>query len=304
MAVMADRYSYISYIGLLFTGIFFVQELIKRLPALKLFILVLITCFTLALAYLCNKRTEVWRNSESLFTDAIRQYGDEASLFYKGLGDYYMDNNMPDKALANYAHWTRLNNDPEVFNDMGNIYKAKKDYPDAARYYLKLLYSGGNIATTFIKVSDVYATAGEYDSAVNYYRKALEINPQLEKLYSEMGTTLTNAGQYQNAINHYNVLVIAHPENPYYYFYRGVAKFSDKQIRESINDFTMPLKLNAGIDVQASAAYNLSIAYDKLGDAPAAFRYAEMAKKAGQKIDSAFFNSLERKRDSSLSVSR
>ncbi len=294
MAIMADRYSYVSYIGLLFTSTFFLQEIIKRIPVLKIFTITVIASFTIMLACLCYIRTEVWHNAEGVFKDALEQYGDEASLFYKALGDYYKNNNEPENAIINYAKYAKLNNDAEVFNDLGNLCKAIKDYPDAAKFYGKLLYAGASPATTFIKVSDAWATMGQNDSAVIYYRKAVALYPGVQKLYEDICTACLNSKQYANAINHYNVLVVVNPENPYYYFYRGVAKFNSGELKESVNDFRMPITLSSN-DVIASSAYNLSVVYDKLGDDITALKFAKIAREEGQRMDTAFFNSLERK---------
>lgn len=294
MALMADRYSYLSYLGLLFIAAFFIQEIITHFPVIKYFVFVLVSFCTLFLACLCYERTAVWQNSETLFKDAVEQYGDEASLFYKGLGEYYMAQGRNSESLDYFARYVRLNNDPEVFNDMGNLFKAQKDYSDAIKFYLKLLHSGGSIPTAYIKVSDVFAQESIYDSALSYYNKAIKLNANMEKLYANICTASVNAKQFQNAINHYTVLIMAYPENPYYYFYRGVAKFSEDSIKEAVNDFLMPLKLNSPKDVQASAAYNLAVAYDKLAAHANAFNYALIAKKYGQTMDTAFFNRLER----------
>ncbi len=296
MAIMADRYSYVSYIGLLFASTFFLWELIIRIPILKVTLLIVVVGFTITLSYLCVKRTEVWLTGESLFKDAVEQYGDEASLFYKALGDYYYNNKESEKALGWYAQYARLNNDAEVLNDIGNISKSLKDYPNAAKYYGRLIYAGTNPATTFIKVSDAWATGGQIDSAIVYYKKSLSINPEMEKLYANIGSACINAGHFPNAIIHYSVLIVAHPQNPYYYFYRGVAKFNLSELKESIDDFTMPIKL-APNNAVPSAAFNLSVVYDKLGEGREAFKYVMIAKNAGQKVDTAFFNSIERKKD-------
>jgi protein O-mannosyl-transferase len=294
MAIMADRYSYVSYIGLLFVSTFFLQEILNRFPVFKIFTVTIVIAYTVLLSYLCFKRTEVWLTPESLFKDAVEQYGDQASLFYKALGEYYSDNKKPEQALDYYARYARLNNDAEVLNEMGNLYKSLKDYPDAAKYYGRLLYAGASASTTFIKISDAWTTMGQNDSAVAYYRKAVIVNPDMEKLYANIGTACINAQQFQNAINHYNVLITLNPENPYYYFYRGVAKFNLGELNEAMNDFLIPVKL-APNDAVPGAAYNLSVIYDKLGNGQEAYKYAEMARNAGQKIDTAFFNSLERK---------
>jgi len=237
----------------------------------------------------------VWLTGESLFKDAVEQYGDEASLFYKALGDYYDNNKEAELAIPWYAKYARLNNDSEVFNDLGNLYKSLKDYPNAAKYYGKLLHSGANPSTTLVKISDAWATMGETDSAVVYYTGAISLNPEMEKLYANIGSACINARQFQNAINHYNVLVAVYPNNPYYYFYRGVAKFNLSELKESVDDFQMPVKL-APNDAVPGAAYNLAVVYDKLGNGVEAFKYLEIAKNAGQKIDTAFFHSLEKKK--------
>jgi protein O-mannosyl-transferase len=300
MAIMADRYSYLSYVGLFFALTFFIHEIINRIPILKTVTLTMVILFTIGLAFLCYKRTEVWHNGESLFKDALEQYGDEASLFYKALGEYYQNENEPENAIVYYGKYTRLNNDAEVFNDMGNLYKSLKDYPDAAKYYSKLIIAGAPVSTTYIKISDAWATMGQNDSAVIYFRKSAALNPDVLKLYEDIGTACLNTGKYNNAINHYNVLVTVNPQNPFYYFYRGVAKFNSGDLKESLDDFQMPLKLSPN-EVVPEAAYNLSVVYDKLGDDVKAYNYALIARKAGQKIDSTFFNSLELKKSKSAS---
>ncbi len=301
MAIMADRYSYISYIGLIFISVFFIHEFINRLPDFKILAITLTSAFSILLAVLCYNRTAVWANGETLFKDAVEQYGDEASLFYKALGNYYQNNKEPELAIEWYAKYARLNNDAEVLNDMDNLYKSLKDYPSAAKCYGRLLYAGSNPSTTFLKISDAWATMGQTDSAIVYLRKALTLNPQNEKLYADIGTACINVQQNQNAINHYNVLLSLAPENPYYYFYRGVAKFNKGELKESLNDFIMPLKLTHN-DAIPGAAFNMAVVFDKLGDGYDAFRYLEIAKNAGQKIDSAFYNSLAKKKDINLGI--
>ncbi len=296
MAIMADRYSYVSYIGIFFMVTFFLYEIIQHYPALKVHVIAVIAAYSLTITVLCAKRTNVWLTAESLFKDAVMQYHDEASIFYKGLGDYYQDHKQPDSALHYYAKYARLNNDAEVFNDMGNLYKSIKDYPDAAKYYSKLLHAGSPVPTTLVKVSDAWAMMGQEDSAVIYYKKALAIDTNEEKLYANIASAYMNMKQYVNSINHYNVLIDANKGNPYYYFYRGVAKFSAGMLKESLDDFAMPVKSESGHnEVAPTAAYNMSVIYDKLGDATDAYKYAVIAKSTGASIDSAFFNSLEMK---------
>ncbi len=297
MAIMADRYSYLSYIGLLFIAVFFLRELIKRYPIFKITVYFFIALFTIGLTYLCEARTAVWQNTETIFKDGADQYGDQASLFYLGLGNYYLENNQPEKELEYYLKYARLNNDADILNTVGNLFKSMKDYPNAAKYYERLLQTNANPLTTYIKVSDAWATMGQTDSAVVYFKKAKALNSGgADGYYSEILTALNKVKQYKNLINHYNVLIAAEPWVINYPFNRGVVKVSDGELKESIGDFLYVIKILPKVYAPI-AGYNLAVVYDKLGNGEAAFKYAVMARDGGQKIDSAFFNSLEKKKN-------
>ncbi len=301
MAIMADRYSYLSYIGLLFITVFFLQEIIKRYPSFKITVYFFIGLFTIGQAYLCEARTAVWENTGTIFKDGANQYGDEASLFYLGLGNYYRDSN-PKLAVDYYAKYARLNNDADILNDIGNLYKSLKDYPNAAKYYERLISAGSNPLTTYIKVSDAWATMGQTDSAVVYYKKAWALNPEMSRhYYEEIESALIKVKQYKNAINHYDIGIAAEPWDLSNYFCRGVAKVSNGELKESVDDFLVEINYWMGkksLNNSASeSAYNLAVVYDKLGNGVNAYKYAVMARDGGQKIDSAFFNSLEKKKN-------
>lgn len=115
-AIMADRYSYVSYIGLLFLIFYFIQELLKKQQVFRMPAVVILFFLSLVLGYLCYERTFAWHNSETLLSDAVEKYPFKrdpdrtydpvnhgiALLSYKWLGNYYLDMGNPDKALENY----------------------------------------------------------------------------------------------------------------------------------------------------------------------------------------------------------
>ncbi|HTA28344.1 MAG TPA: tetratricopeptide repeat protein [Bacteroidia bacterium] len=295
MAIMADRYSYLSYIGLLFITVFFLQEIIKRYPNFKITVYFFIGLFTVGLAYLCEARTAVWQNTGAIFKNGADKYGDEASLFYLGLGNYYRDSD-PKLAVDYYAKYARLNNDADILNDIGNLYKSLKDYPNAAKYYERLLQTNANPLTTYIKVSDAWATMGQTDSAVVYYKKAQAIDLTVaNEYYDNIETALEEVKQFKNAINHYSIQIAANPENPGNYIGRGNAAYRDSAFKESIPDYLEAMKLDPK-HFFAPRAFNLAVIYHKLGEDDSAYKYSIMARDSGQIIAPAFFNSLEKKK--------
>ncbi len=107
-AIMADRYSYVAYIGLFFMIPWFCYELIKRFPSLKTAAIVALVFVSLVFSKICYDRTAVWHNAETLLTDAIEKYPMRALLSYKWLGNYYFHRGEFDKAMENYSVLTTL----------------------------------------------------------------------------------------------------------------------------------------------------------------------------------------------------
>jgi len=131
-AIMADRYSYVSYIGFFFMIPYFLYELMQRLPSLKTAVYAIATLAVLLLGYGCYQRTDVWHNAETLCSDAIEKYPLRALLSYKWRGNYYRDQGDFDKALKDYNLLAALRSaDMYVYQSMARIYSGKNDYTNA-----------------------------------------------------------------------------------------------------------------------------------------------------------------------------
>jgi len=294
-AIMADRYSYVSYFGLLFMIVYFLGEIRDRFPLYKISVILLLSAFSAELSYLCYERTKVWHNSETLLKDAIHKYPYGALLSYKWLGNYYMDSLQYDSAGRCYRMLTMLHAaDASVYDNLGNIFKFKNEYPQALKAYDTSLQMGGNIYRTLLDRSSCLADMEDTNAAIRDYATALRLNPDAEKRYAEAGFTESQKKQYTDAIGRYTVLLKFSPNNPYYYFYRGVSEFGEGKIRASAADFKSAFLFNAP-QVSVIAVYNLSVACDSLNDDSDAVKYAYIARQHGYAVDPAYFNKIKGK---------
>lgn len=121
-AIMADRYSYIAYIGLFFMIPWFLYEFTKKFPAYKTATIVALVFVSLLFSKVCYDRTLVWHDSESLLSDGIEKYPFKkdpdkqydtknsgiALLSYKWLGNYYFHKGEYNKAMENFDVLTYL----------------------------------------------------------------------------------------------------------------------------------------------------------------------------------------------------
>ncbi|HXP52485.1 MAG TPA: tetratricopeptide repeat protein, partial [Bacteroidia bacterium] len=261
-AIMADRYSYVSSIGIIFGLAYFLNEFVKRYPSLKIITIAVFLFLSSLLAYGCYQRTKVWHDAETLYKDAITKYPYRALLSYKWLGYYYYEKGDTNQAIENFSVLAQINaGDAKIYDVLGNIYVNRGDYKDALDLYEKSLHEENNVYITYVDKSIVEASLGDSADAIKDYVQAIRLNPDAEKRYAEHSFNMVQANKYKQVIGQYNVLLLLNPNNPFYYFYRAVAKFGLGQMPGAITDFTAALKFN-NKDVSQVCAFNLAIACD------------------------------------------
>ena len=315
-ALMADRYSYIAYIGLIFMVVYFIREVIDKVPAYKNAVIVAVIVFSVALSYLCYHRTFVWHDAKALLTDAVEKYPFKkdrddpdkhydsknsgiALLSYKWLGNYYFNKGDFDSALAQYEILTMLHAADTIVNEkIARINMLKS----GAAQVMPVMGGGAQAQLPqgdykpYLDSSYYFSKAGDSLKAFRCYIMAFRFNPGIEKIYAENSFACVQNKQFDDAINQYSILLKLNTGNPYYYFYRGVAKFSKNKTADAVDDWQLALKVNSKeVQVQQSAAYNLSVAYDTLGKDSLAYYYVAMAKNKGYKVNDDFFAKLKKK---------
>jgi len=288
-AIISDRYSYISYIGLFFILACLLYELFQRNNvALKNVAFLIGTVFTIGWAYLCYERTQAWHNTETMLTDVIDQYPGKVPQAYKYLGIYYGKNNRPQDAfncydiLINKMHLR----DADAYCNMGSVFMSLHNVKEAVKYLTTSLQIDSNLFMSYLNLGIICADTGNYNAALWYYQKAQKIYPYDEGLYNNMSLAYVNDKQYAEAINDYNILLRMNPDNALYYFNRGVAEYSMGNMEAAIDDFTKTLSMpvmqqNAQYHLNANAAYNLSVIYKSKGDNEKASFYTTETQRLG-----------------------
>ncbi len=294
-AIMADRYSYVASIGIIFIVAFFINEFIKRYPSAKTITLTVVLILSAILSYACYQRTAVWHNAETLETDAIKKYPYQALLSYKWRGYYYLGQGDTNKAMQDFGALAEINaGDAKIYDELGNIYLNRNDYKNALALYNRSLQAENNVYITYADIAAAYASIGDTQNCTKNYVQALQLNREAEKRLAEISFNMVQAQKNKPAIIQYNTLILLNPNNPFYYFYRGVAEFSSNKMESSITDFKQAISFK-NKDVSSVAAFNLAIACDSVNDEQNAILYANMAAKMGAPPKAGFMEKAERK---------
>jgi protein O-mannosyl-transferase len=186
---LADRYTYIPYLGLYFIiGHFMIYNLQFTIYNLKFIVIILIILIFSVLSY---NRSKVWANNISLFNDMVQKYP-KSYLVYEYRGN--------------------------AKKDLGDIYGAIEDYN-------KIIELNPKFADAFYNRGYAKAKLGDMKGAIKDFNMAIEINPHDAKAFNNRGNSKGSLGDIQGAINDFNRAIEINPKNAESYINRGRAKY-------------------------------------------------------------------------------
>jgi len=228
--IMSERYSYVSYFGLLFILVYFAFVLLHKKPAFKTTAQLVLVSLTLVFAVVCNARVRVWHSTETLWRDVAEKYPLRVGEAYESLGNYYAASGEIDSAYNNYKILTSIYyKDPYVFDRFGNMCLQKQDNNEAIQAYSKALALDSNYFFALMDRANLYSHMGNFNFALSDYKRALSINPNDEKLLLNIGATELNTGDVNSAIADFNHALTLNPNNAtvLYVLYLAYVKTKD-----------------------------------------------------------------------------
>ncbi|MEI7896832.1 MAG: tetratricopeptide repeat protein [bacterium] len=290
-AIMADRYSYLSAIGLFFIIAWCLDSsfnlLNRKLYAWRWLFLLFFLLYSVFIGMIAYKQTRVWQNSETLWNDVISKYP-QSEGSYKNRGNYYAKLNLTDKALDDFLIFVRMNqHDPGVYSNLGNIYGMRSEIEKALDAYSKSIVLDSIDPKTYLNRAITYAKAKQFLPAVKDYGKALTLSQGLIDVYMNRSFTFLEMGRYDDAIGDFSLLIRNFPANDTYVIYRGICYSRLKQYPKALADFEQGFSLNPA---NGQACFNISLIYSELKDYAKAYQYALKAQSIGFPVDK---NTLE-----------
>ena len=306
--IMADRYSYLSYVGLLFPiamGYDWLQH--QTDSKLKLFkqlsLPLLITCAT-ACIWLTFERIKVWKNSEILWTDAIKKYPESESA-YRNRGSYLINKEAYDlgeknigereidKALEDFNISIALNpNNAKVFTNRANIHGLKGRFDLALSDYSKSIELDKTDEQIFFNRGVTYSMMKQFDKAIEDYTTALKRKPDFKAAKESRAYAYVDNKNYDKAITELSELLQTDPTNSMYYFYRGTAYFNNGNAGAALADNTNAIQYNPN---NSGAYFNRSVVNKTLAKFKDALNDAVKAQSMGYAVNPNYINELKAK---------
>ena len=188
-AFMAERYSYISYIGLFYIIACLLTESddnVKFSAPRKIMLTGVFILFSTFLSITTFHRIAMWKDSLALFDDVVTKYPENWLAYYlRGSA-----RNETDVAgsIDDYKKSIALKpENPDACNNLGNIYSAGGRYPEALAVYNAALTYDSTLTEAFNNRGAVKAILGDLNGALSDINKALTLKPGYRDAYRNRG---------------------------------------------------------------------------------------------------------------------
>jgi tetratricopeptide (TPR) repeat protein len=256
-AVVAERYTYVPYIGLSLIPLWFLGIREGSVFKTQQWQSWLLLAFSMFLAVHTHQRISVWENGLKLFSDVIEK-NPNLPFAYNNRGYAYQKyyNDM-DKALADYSTAIRID----------------------STYYRSLSNRGV-----------VYFNLGDPENAIRDFTRSLDYHPQNEDALLGRANSLSSLGRYANALPDYDRYLELQPGNAQAWLWRGVAHYNTGAHQEALKNILQSRKIDPQSD---EAAYWEALSHKELQQKDAALQAIETALRINpQRYDAALLAGL------------
>lgn len=275
-AVMADRYTYLPYVGLLFALSWGLDArpggstgLVAKRVLAGTFLLLAPVCL-----YQTWTRCQVWRNSGTLWNDVIRQYPGRIVEAHNGRGRYlYQEEGRLGDALADFDRAIALNpRIAQIWLDKG-IVLHRLGRPDSA---LACFEEAVRIKPDYVPAwsnrGGMKLERGDIAGAIADFSEAIRIDPAFRDAYANRAIAYSMTREFDRLIADNRRVIELDPANPNNYLQLGAIAGALEELgrhREAVATCDEALRLAPASEPRRSA-YSLirSRALAALGNSP------------------------------------
>ncbi|MGA2749322.1 MAG: tetratricopeptide repeat protein [Verrucomicrobiota bacterium] len=214
MQTMADRYTYVPFIGLFIILAWGGRELAGTgLPPRCAAALALAACLLLT-----SRQIMFWKDSETLFKRMIDATPNNYMARYN-LGNLCAREKRTADAISNYNVALRENpNYADVHNNLAGILLDQKRYDEAIPHYRAAVRTNPeylyyfNLANALADAASARHDTNEFAEAVQTYRQAIQLNPASSQARYNLGLTWQAQGRDADAIAEFEQAVRLNPD--------------------------------------------------------------------------------------------
>jgi len=242
---LADRFSYLPYMGICFLIGWYGGKLNLNHKELKPFVPGALFIIILIFTIVTFNRNKVWENDFTLWNDVIEKYPDEVYKSYTNRGIAFTSLGQWNNAINDFNKVIDM--DPNYgsgYLDRGVAYQNTNQWNKSIEDFSKAIEIDPNNLDAFAGRGVSYGVLGQSDKAIADLSRTIEIDPKFTKGYSNRGVTYATLGYSDKAIADYSKAIEIDPGFKDAYTNRSIAYGKLSQWDNAIADGEKAIKLN------------------------------------------------------------
>ena len=297
-AIHADRYTYISLLGLfLFAGYLFGEYFPKHKSALT----VAAALYFAVIGFLTIQRVQVFHDSATVYADSLKDH--PAAIIYSNLGaEYYKEaGNITDpglrkekftEALDLLIHSRELKpNFPHIWFNCGLAHAQVGNADEAIKDYSHAVVNDPKDFNAYFQRAGLYAAKGKTDSAIADYTMVIQLNPGVLDAWSNRAVLYQRAGKLNESLSDFNHCIQVKPDFTDAYVNRAITFGMAGNSAAALSDFNAALKLDPH---SGNAYFNRSLTYKMMGRYPEAINDAMAAQQNNFQLPAGYLDELHK----------
>ena len=305
---MADRYTYVSLIGLFIVVAWGVPDVARSWRYGKSALALATGSLLVALMVSTSLQLKHWKNSLTLFDHAQRvtennylahlnfgaaladqerteeaishyhrslQIAPNYAKAYNNLGLALAQQGKNDEATAHYLKALQLNPDyARAHNNLGVVLTRTGEFEKAIAHYYEALTLEPDWVEVYNNLANAFLTQGKFDQAIFYYSEILRLNPNYAEAHNNMAITLASLGRFLEASVHYSEALRLKPSSAEINNNLAVALFNLGKVQGAIAHYTKAIELSPNYSEAHNNLGNALLQQGKLSQAVSSFERA------------------------------
>lgn len=254
---MADRYTYISLIGLFVMIAWGIPDMMPKWRYRQRAYAVFAGVVMVILAMVSWFQVRHWRNSITLFEHAVN-VTENNHVAHNNLGHALDSMGKSEEAIMHYNKALKIwPGYAQAHNNLGHVLQKYRKYDESIDHYNEALRLNPEYALAHNNLGTALVGKGKNKEAIPHFSKALDISPHDEKAHNNLGNALSNLGMNKEAVFHYSEALRINPEYALAYNNLGVVLTRLGILKGAVRCFAAALRIypdDAGVHNNLGAA--------------------------------------------------
>ncbi|MFH1617994.1 MAG: tetratricopeptide repeat protein, partial [Candidatus Margulisiibacteriota bacterium] len=271
---LADRYTYVSLIGLFIMIAWGMPEFWGKLKFPKIGLYLIAAISVLILLHGSWFQNRYWRNSIELFSHTLNMTSNNF-VAHNGIGSALALRGRTTEAITQFSEALRIKpHYAKAHNNLGSVLEKQGRIKEAIEHYLEALRICPEYAKAYHNLGNALVKQGRTQEAIKHYLEALRIEPDLLKTHINIGNALDRQGRTEEAIGHYLEALRIRPDSAKAHNNLGNALVKLGRIEEAIKHYLEALRITPGL---VAAHKNLGVALFRNGNIEGAIDHFQKA---------------------------